>query len=45
MVYEEYYVQESEDRGIAELIITSHRNGPVGTSKCFSNRNLGDIEI
>lgn len=34
MLYrDEYYNPETTDRGIAELIITKHRNGPVGTVK------------
>jgi len=34
MLYrDEYYYPESEDRGIAELIVTKHRLGPVGTVK------------
>jgi replicative DNA helicase len=28
---DEYYNKESEDKGIAEVIIAKHRNGPVGT--------------
>jgi replicative DNA helicase len=30
---DEYYNQDSEDAGIAELIIAKHRNGPIGTVK------------
>ena len=42
MVYrEEYYEPETEDRGIAELIITSHRNGPVGTVKMLFEPQFG----
>ncbi len=34
MIYrEEYYVPETEDRGITELITCKHRNGPLGTVK------------
>lgn len=34
MLYrDEYYNPDSPDRGIAEVIITKHRNGPVGTVK------------
>ena len=34
MLYrDEYYDPETEDRGIAELIVTKHRHGPVGTVK------------
>ncbi len=34
MIYrDEYYNPDTPDRGIAELIIAKHRNGPVGTVK------------
>ena len=34
MIYrDEYYVPETEDRGITELITCKHRNGPLGTVK------------
>jgi len=34
MIYrDEYYNPETPDRGITEVIITKHRNGPVGTCK------------
>ena len=30
---DEYYNPETPDRGITEVIVTKHRNGPVGTVK------------
>jgi replicative DNA helicase len=34
MLYrDEYYNPDTPDRGISEIIITKHRNGPVGTVK------------
>ena len=34
MLYrEEYYEPDTPDRGIAEVIVTKHRNGPTGTVK------------
>ena len=34
MIYhDEYYSPETKDRGIPEVIMNKHRNGPVGTVK------------
>jgi replicative DNA helicase len=34
MLYrDEYYNPDTPDRGIAEVIISKHRNGPTGTVK------------
>ena len=42
MLYrDEYYDPETEDRGIAELIVTTHRNGPVGTIKMLFEPQFG----
>ena len=42
MLYrDEYYDPETEDRGIAELIVTKHRNGPVGTAKMLFEPQYG----
>ena len=42
MLYrDEYYDPETEDRGIAELIVTKHRNGPVGTVKMLFEPPFG----
>jgi replicative DNA helicase len=30
---DEYYHEDSEEKGVAEVIISKHRNGPVGTVK------------
>ena len=46
MVYrEEYYEPETEDRGIAELILTTHRNGPVEQLRCYLSLKMGVTEI
>ena len=42
MLYrDEYYDPETEDRGIADLIVTKHRNGPVGTVKMLFEPQYG----
>ena len=34
MIYrDEYYNPGTSDKGLAEVIVTKHRNGPVGTVK------------
>ena len=30
---DEYYNPESDQRGLAEIIVAKHRNGPVGSTK------------
>ncbi|MHC5595380.1 MAG: replicative DNA helicase [Nostoc sp.] len=38
MLYrDEYYSPDTPDRGIAEVIIAKHRNGPTGTAKLLFN--------
>ena len=49
MYRDEYYNPDSKDRGLAEIIISKHRNGPTGTIKArfqgefsrFSENRLG----
>lgn len=50
MLYrEEYYEPDTPDRGIAEVIVTKHRNGPTGTVKLLFEpqftrfRNLANL--
>lgn len=41
MLYrDEYYNPNTPDRGIAEVLITKHRNGPVGTVKLLFDAEL-----
>jgi replicative DNA helicase len=41
---DEYYNPETPDRGIAEIIIAKHRNGPVGTVKLLFEPRLTKFE-
>ena len=42
MLYrDEYYFPDTENRGISELIVTNHRNGPVGTVKMLFEPQFG----
>ena len=38
---DEYYDPEKEDSGIAELIVTKHNNGPIGTVKMLFEPQYG----
>jgi len=41
MVYrDEYYNADSPDRGIAEVILSKHRNGPTGTVKLLFEKQF-----
>lgn len=41
MLYrDEYYNQDSPDRGVAEVIVAKHRNGPIGTFKLLFKPEL-----
>jgi replicative DNA helicase len=45
MLYrEEYYNPDTPDQGIAEIIITKHRNGPTGTAKLLFQSELTKFE-
>lgn len=35
---DDYYNEDSEEKGLAELILAKHRNGPVGSIKMFFKR-------
>ena len=45
MIYrDEYYNPDTPDRGITEVSIVKHRNGPVGTIKLLFNAELTRFE-
>uniref|UniRef100_UPI00301E18F4 DnaB-like helicase C-terminal domain-containing protein n=1 Tax=Staphylococcus aureus TaxID=1280 RepID=UPI00301E18F4 len=38
MLYrDEVYHEQSQDAGIAELIVRKHRGGPIGTVRCLAD--------
>jgi replicative DNA helicase len=37
---DEYYNKDSEKKGIAEIIIAKHRNGPVGMVELYFQKEL-----
>ena len=47
---EDYYDQETERKNITEVLISKHRNGPIGSVELFFQkeftkfRNLSNIE-
>ena len=41
---DEYYNPDTPDRGISEIIIAKHRNGPVGTVKLLFEPRLTKFE-
>ncbi len=41
---DEYYNPESDQRGLAEIIVAKHRNGPVGTTKLVFHGDYTSFE-
>jgi replicative DNA helicase len=41
---DEYYNPESDQRGLAEIIVAKHRNGPVGTTKLVFHADYTTFE-
>ena len=41
---DEYYNPESEQRGLAEIIVAKHRNGPVGHAKLVFHADYTTFE-
>ena len=42
---DDYYNKDTEQKGIAEIIIAKQRNGPIGTVKMHGCRNRQDLQI